>query len=98
MSIPSTSLTHGDLKGEQLRAAAASEPRLLLTRAETLATLRIGETTLHWIVRTEKLNPIHIGSRVLFSRADVERLARRGCTLTEAEKHAAAQARKQNTS
>ena len=81
-------------------ATEVNTPRLLLTRAETLSTLRIGETTLHWIVRTEKLKPIHIGSRVLFSRVEVERLARRGCTLTEAEKRAAApvaDARKQDT-
>ncbi len=63
--------------------------RLLLTRAETLAALRIGETTLHWLARTGKLNPIRIGARVLFSAAEVEHLARRGCSLTEAEKKAA---------
>ena len=65
-------------------------PRLLLNRGETLEALRIGETTLFWLARTEKLKPIRIGGRVLFSRADVERLARTGCTLTEAEKRAAA--------
>jgi Helix-turn-helix domain len=64
-------------------------PRLLLTRAEALAALRIGETTLHWLARTRKLNPIRIGARVLFSAAEVERLASRGCSLTEAEKQAA---------
>ena len=64
-------------------------PRLLLTRVETLAALRIGETTLHWLARTEKLNAIKIGARVLFSATEVERLARRGCSLTEAEKRAA---------
>jgi hypothetical protein len=64
-------------------------PRLLLTRAETLAALRIGETTLHWLARTEKLNAVKIGARVLFSAAEVERLARRGCSLTAGEKRAA---------
>jgi hypothetical protein len=58
-------------------------------RAETLAALRIGETTLHWLARTEKLNAIKIGARVQFSAAEVERLARRGCSLTEEEKRAA---------
>jgi hypothetical protein len=70
--------------------ATDSQPsRLLLTRAETLAALRIGETTLHWLARTKKLNAIKIGARVLFSAAEVERLARRGCSLTGAEKRAA---------
>lgn len=63
--------------------------RLLLTRAETLAALRIGETTLHWLARTRKLNPIRIGARVLFSPVEVENLARRGCSLTDEEKKAA---------
>ncbi len=67
----------------------SNAPRLLLTRAETLAALRIGETTLHWLARTGTLKPIHIGARVLFSPAEVERLARLGCSLTEAEKTAA---------
>ena len=70
-------------------ALDSQPPRLLLTRAETLAALRIGETTLHWLVRTKKLNAIKIGARVLFSAGEVERLARRGCSLTEAEKRAA---------
>jgi hypothetical protein len=64
-------------------------PRFLLSRAETLAALRIGETTLHWLARTKKLNPIKIGARVLFNPVEVEHLARRGCSLTEAEKRAA---------
>jgi hypothetical protein len=69
--------------------AIDSQPRILLTRAETLAALRIGETTLHWLACTKKLNAIKIGARVLFSATEVERLARRGCSLTEAEKRAA---------
>jgi Helix-turn-helix domain len=74
-------------------AIDSQPPRLLLTRAETLAALRIGETTLHWLARTEKLNAVKIGARVLFSAAEVERLARRGCSLTEAEKRAATRRR-----
>jgi len=72
------------------KAVDASVPPLLLTRAETLAVLRIGETTLFWLARTEKLKPIRIGTRVLFSRAEVARLARHGCSLTAAEKRTAA--------
>jgi hypothetical protein len=64
-------------------------PRLL-TRAEALAILKIGETTLFWLQRTAKLRPIRIGSRVLFNAAEIERLAIHGATLTEAEKEAAA--------
>jgi hypothetical protein len=71
--------------------------RLLLTRPETLAALRIGETTLHWLQRTGKLKPINIGARVLFNPAEVQHLARHGCSLTEAEKQAAAK-RKQKAS
>lgn len=73
--------------------ATDTKPRFLLNRAETLAALRIGETTLHWLARTNKLNAIKIGARVLFSAAEVERLARRGCSLTEAEKRAATRPR-----
>lgn len=65
----------------------------MLSRAETLAALRIEETTLHWLARTEKLNAVKIGARVLFSAAEVERLARRGCSLTEEEKRAATRRR-----
>ena len=70
-------------------AIDSKPPRFLLTRAETLAALRIGETTLHWLARTKKLNAIKIGARVLFSATEVERLARRGCSLTAGEKRAA---------
>jgi hypothetical protein len=67
-------------------------PRLL-TRAEVLALLKIGETTLFWLQRTGKLKPIRIGSRVLFSAGEIGQVAARGATLTEAEKEAARQAR-----
>jgi hypothetical protein len=67
----------------------ATAPRLL-TRADALAVLKIGETTLWWLQRTGKLRAIRIGSRVLFNAAEIERLAIHGATLTEAEKEAAA--------
>lgn len=69
--------------------ARSGLPRLF-TRAEALAVLKIGETTLFWLQRTGKLRPIRIGSRVLFNAAEIERLAIHGATLTEAEKEAAA--------
>jgi hypothetical protein len=64
-------------------------PRLF-TRAEALAILKIGETTLFWLQRTGKLRPIRIGSRVLYNVAEIERLAIHGATLTQVEKEAAA--------
>ena len=64
-------------------------PPHLFSRAEALALLKIGTTTLHWLQRTGKLRPIRIGSRVLFNTAEIERLAIHGATLTEAEKEAA---------
>lgn len=67
----------------------ATGPRLF-TRAEALALLKIGETTLFWLQRTGKLRPIRIGSRVLYDAAEIERLAIHGATLTQAEKEAAA--------
>jgi hypothetical protein len=63
-------------------------PRLF-TRAEALAVLKIGETTLFWLQRTGKLRPIRIGSRVLFNAAEIRRIVAHGATLTEAEKEAA---------
>jgi hypothetical protein len=64
-------------------------PRLF-TRADALALLKIGETTLYWLQRTGKLKAIRIGSRVLFDAAEIERLAIHGATLTGVEKEAAA--------
>jgi hypothetical protein len=95
MPIPSTNPAHHELRGQGSPATAipkpanASIPRLLLTRAETLQALRIGETTLFWLGRTGKLKPIRIGARVLFDRAEVEHLATRGCSLTKVEKETA---------
>ena len=71
---------------------ASAGPRLF-TRAEALKILRVGETTLHWLQRTGKLKHVRIGARVLFSAAQIERLATRGATLTDAEKQAAAKRR-----
>ena len=70
-------------------ANEATTPRLF-TRADALAILKIGETTLFWLQRTGKLQPVRIGSRVLFNAAEIERIAMRGATLTGAEKEAAA--------
>ena len=72
-------------------------PRLF-TRAEALALLKIGETTLFWLQRTGKLKAIRIGSRVLFNAAEIRRIVARGATLTEAEKDAAAKREKEATS
>jgi hypothetical protein len=63
-------------------------PRLF-TRAEALAVLRVGETTLFWLQRTGKLKTVNIGRRVLFNSGEIERIARQGATLTEGEKQAA---------
>jgi hypothetical protein len=64
-------------------------PRLF-TRADALAILKIGETTLFWLQRTGKLKPIRIGSRVLFKAGEIERIAVHGASLTAAEKEAVA--------
>jgi hypothetical protein len=47
----------------------------LFTRADALAILKIGETTLFWLQRTGKLKPIRIGSRVLFNADEIKRIA-----------------------
>src|SRR5262244_3168067 len=74
----------------------ATGPRLF-TRAEALALLKIGETTLFWLQRTGKLKPIRIGSRVLFTAVEIGRVATHGATLTEAEKQAAAKRDQEGT-
>jgi hypothetical protein len=51
--------------------------------------LRIGETSLHWLTRSGKLQAVRIGARVLIPAAEIERLCRKGTTLSEAEKTAA---------
>ena len=72
------------------KAANETTTPRLFTRADALAILKIGETTLFWLQRTRKLQPIRIGSRVLFNAAEIERIAMRGATLTGAEKEDAA--------
>lgn len=57
----------------------STAPRLF-TRAEALAVLKIGETTLFWLQRTGKLKAIHIGTRVLFNAAEIARVATRGAS------------------
>jgi hypothetical protein len=75
-----------------MAAIPANEPTAtsLLTRADVLATLKIGETTLFWLQRTGKLKPIRIGSRVLFNASEIKRIATHGASLSKAEKEAAA--------
>jgi hypothetical protein len=74
------------LAAAQTSTAKEHTAPLLFTRAETLALLKIGETTLHWLQRTGKLKAIRIGSRVLFNATEITRVATRGASLTEAEK------------
>jgi hypothetical protein len=78
-----------DLHAIQSRTAKEPDAPRLFTRAEALALLKIGETTLHWLQRTGKLKAIRIGSRVLFNATQIERIATRGASLTRAEKEAA---------
>jgi hypothetical protein len=61
----------------------------LVTRAEALALLKIGETTLFWLERTKKLKAVRIGRRVLFNVTEIRRIAAHGATLSEAEKKTA---------
>jgi hypothetical protein len=61
----------------------------LFTRADALAILKIGETTLFWLQRTGKLKPIRIGSRVLFNADEIKRIAAHGASLTRMEKEVA---------
>jgi hypothetical protein len=70
------------------QAGEESAPRMY-TRADALRILRIGETSLHWLTRTGKLHTVRIGGRVLIPAAELDRLCRRGATLSEAEKRAA---------
>ena len=63
--------------------------RRMYTRADAMRILRIGETSLHWLTRTGKLQAVRIGARVLIPAPEIERLCRKGTTLSEAEKTAA---------
>jgi hypothetical protein len=78
------------LTATQTSTAKENTAPRLFTRAEALALLKIGETTLHWLQRTGKLKAIRIGSRVLFNATEIARVATRGASLTAAEKEAAA--------
>ena len=69
-------------------ASDTSAPRMY-TRGDTMRILRIGETSLHWLTKTGKLRFVRIGARVLIPATEVERLCRRGTTLSGAEKAAA---------
>ena len=71
-----------------MTTADATDPRMY-TRGDAMRILRIGETTLHWLNKTGKLRFVRIGARVLIPAAEVERLCRKGTTLSEAEKAAA---------
>ena len=64
-----------------------SAPRMY-TRGDAMKILRIGETSLHWLTRTGKLQTVRIGGRVLIPAAELNRLCRKGATLSEAEKRA----------
>ncbi len=72
----------------------ANEPAAvsLFTRADALAILKIGETTLFWLQKTGKLKPIRIGSRVLFNAREITRIATHGVSLSQSEKDAAQRA------
>jgi hypothetical protein len=63
-------------------------PRMY-TRADAMRILRIGETSLHWLTRTGKLLTVRIGGRVLIPAGELDRLCRKGATLSETEKRAA---------
>jgi Helix-turn-helix domain len=56
-------------------------PRMF-TRGDAMRILRIGETTLHFLTKTGKLQSVRIGARVLIPAAEIERLCRKGATLT----------------
>ena len=70
------------------QAGDESAPRMF-TRNDAMKILRVGETTLHWLTRIGKLRAVRIGGRVLIPAGEIERLCRKGASLTEAEKTAA---------
>ena len=77
-----------DMTPNRTQAGDESPPRMF-TRGDAMKILRIGETSLHWLTRTGKLQTVRIGGRVLIPATEIERLCRRGTTLSEAEKTAA---------
>ena len=70
------------------KTTAADAPRMY-TRSDTMRILRIGQTSLFWLTKTGKLRFVRVGARVLIPASEVERLCRKGTTLSEAEKAAA---------
>jgi hypothetical protein len=80
----------------RMRVGAESAPRMY-TRSDAMRILRIGETSLHWLTRTGKLQTVRIGGRVLIPATEIERLCRKGTTLSEAEKTAARASRAMST-
>ena len=77
-----------DMTPTRTPADDGSAPRMY-TRGDAMKILRIGETTFHWLTRTGKLQAVRIGARVLIPAPEIERLCRKGTTLSEAEKTAA---------
>ena len=71
-------------------------PRMY-TRGDAMRILRIGETSLHWLTKTGKLPSVRIGARVLIPATEVERLCRKGTTLSGAEKAAASRTKGNST-
>jgi hypothetical protein len=94
----STRFTKGeaDLTSHTTNERTAARPEVLetgprlFTRDEAMKIFKVGPTTLYWLQCTGKLKPVHVGHRVLFNAAEIERLAIHGTTLTGAEKKAAA--------
>jgi len=76
-----------DMTPTRTPADDGSAPRMY-TRGDAMKILRIGETSLHWLTRTGKLQTVRIGGRVLIPAAELNRLCRKGATLSEAEKRA----------
>jgi len=77
-----------DMTPTGTKTGEESAPRMY-TRGDAMRILRIGETSLHWLTRTGKLQTVRIGGRVLIPAAELNRLCRKGTTLSEAEKTAA---------
>jgi hypothetical protein len=77
-----------DMTPTRTHAGEQSAPRMY-TRGDAMRILRIGETSLHWLTRTGKLQTVRIGGRVLIPAVELDRLCRKGATLSEAEKRAA---------
>lgn len=55
----------------------------LLTLEETAATLRLSPHTIRAFVRKGRLSPVRICRRLLFRRADIERLISANCSTEQ---------------